>query len=218
MTDDDALVPIPSPGVALDYGEIGRPFVVLVHDWYGRLPWLDGYATALASYGFRVSVPDLFSGVATIDETTAGRLAQQLDVGSALADIDDLIETARAQGSKRVGVVGFSLGGWLALIHAQSGSADAVVAYYATLSPAEHGVIPSPVLLNFAEVDEWAPGGEPDDFVSRLKEHGTPVSSYVFPGTVHSFANATILDRVDEVQAPIAFGRTATFLEQHLLD
>jgi carboxymethylenebutenolidase len=128
------------------------------------------------------------------------------------------VEMARAQGSPRVAVVGFSMGGWLALIHAQGGAADAVVAYYATLGPQEHGVIPNPVLLNFAEVDEWVPGGEPEEFIGRLKEHGTPVTEYGHEGTVHSFANASIPDKVNEQQAAIAFSRTAHFLEKHLLD
>jgi carboxymethylenebutenolidase len=212
------IVPIPSPGVPFYYGQPGSPLVVLVHDWYGRLPWLENYARGLEHQGYRVVVPDLYDGVATTDAETAEQLLGQLDVATALAAIDDIIQTARAQGSQRVGVVGFSAGGWLALLHAQGGASDAVVAYYATLDPTQHGVIPCPVLLQFAEVDEWQDGEEPESFIDRLKDHGTPVTQFSYLGTVHSFANATIPDRVDVDAAALAFARTASFLEDHLVD
>ncbi|WP_394769202.1 dienelactone hydrolase family protein [Lacisediminihabitans sp.] len=212
------IVPIPSPGVPFYYGEPGGPLVVLLHDWYGRLPWLENYARGLEHQGYRVVVPDLFDGVATTDEATAQQLLNQLDVATALSTIDDIIQTARAEGSQRVGVVGFSAGGWLALLHAQGGSADAVVAYYATLGPAQHGVIPCPVLLQFAEFDEWDEGEDPESFIGRLKDHGTPVTQFTYLGTVHSFANATIPEKVNVAAAALAFARTASFLEDHLID
>jgi carboxymethylenebutenolidase len=215
MTD---IVPIPSPGVPFYFGEPGGPLVVLLHDWYGRLPWLENYARALEHQGYRVVVPDLFDGVATTDEATAQQLLNQMDVSTALATIDEIIRSARAEGTRRVGVVGFSAGGWLALLHAQGGAADAVVAYYATLEAAQHGVIPCPVLLHFAEVDEWHDGEDPESFIDRLKEHGTPVTQFTYLATVHSFANATIVEKVNVAAAALAFARTASFLEDHLID
>jgi carboxymethylenebutenolidase len=212
------LVAIPSPGVPLYYGEPGSPLVVLLHDWYGRLPWLENYAKGLEHQGYRVVVPDLFAGVATIDETTAEELMNELDVATALASVDDVIQIARMEGTDRVGVVGFSMGGWLTLLHAQGGAVDAVVAYYATLSASEHGVIPCPVLLQFAEADDWGEGEEPESFVDRLKDHGTPVTEFSYVGTVHSFANASITDKVDVNAAALAFARTTSFLEKHLID
>ncbi len=212
------LVAIPHPGVPEIYGEQGAPLVVLVHDWYGRLPWLKFYAEALAHRGFRVVVPDLYDGFATDDSSDAEGLMERLDVATALAEIDEVMHRARSEGSKRIGLVGFSMGGWLALLHAQSGVADAVVAYYATLSPEQHGVIPSPVELHFAEFDEWDEGQDPESFIDRLKDHGTPVTEYDYPRTVHSFANATIVDKTDVEAAALAFTRTASFLEKHLVD
>ncbi len=212
------LVPIPSPGIPLTFGERGRPLVLLLHDWYGRLPWLANYATALSRQGYRVIVPDLYNGVATVEAATAEVLMAQLDVAGALAELDDIIQVARTEGSTRVGVVGFSLGGWLALLHAQSGEADAVVAYYATLGPSQHGVIPAPVLLHLAEIDDWDEGEDPESFIDRLKDHGTPITEWTYLATVHSFANATITDRVDVNAAALAFARSSAFLEDHLLD
>ena len=211
------LVSIPSPGVALEYGDRGAPLVIVVHDWFGRLPGLEFFAEALATKGFRVLVPDLYNGVATTDESTAHGLFDELDVATALDTLDDIVREARREGSAKVGLIGFSVGGWLALLHAQSGSADAVVAYYSSLEPRDHGVIPAPVLLHLAEIDEWGQGQAPALFIDRLALHGTPVTTFTYLGTRHNFANATIRNRVDARAAALAFARTAVFLDTHLL-
>jgi carboxymethylenebutenolidase len=212
------LVPIPSPGVPVYYGDSGSPLVVLLHDWYGRLPGLEPYAQALARVGFRVAVPDLYDGVCTVDAGDAEGLADALDLATSLDLIDDVIRDARAEGSERVGVVGFSMGGNLALLHAQGGGADAVVAYYAGLPESAHGLIPNPVLLHLAEFDAYERDEDLDAFIARLKEHGTPVTDHTYIGTEHSFANATIPAFFDANASALAYARTASFLEKYLVD
>lgn len=212
------LIPIESPGWSLEYGEPGHPLVVVIHDWYGRLPWLQSYGEALADEGFRVIVPDLYNGYATTDEATASQLRAELDVALSLAVIDDAIQTAREEGSTRVGVIGFSVGGWLTLLHAQGGEADAAVVYYGSLDSAEHGVTPCPVLLHLAELDEWPVGSEPENLVAHLKDHGTPVTEYTYFGVEHSFANESLPDKWDPSASVLSFERTLSFLEEHLRD
>ncbi len=213
-----ALIPIDSPGVPLYRGTPGSPLVVLVHDYYGRLPALERFANSLASAGYFVAVPDLYNGVATTDQTEAEQLMEGLELGLALAELDDVIADARIQGSQRVGLVGFSLGGWLTLLHAQGGSVDAAVAYYASLGPKDHGVLPAPLLLHYAEFDEWGDGDDPPSFIDRLHEHGTPVTDHVYLGTEHSFANSDVHGTYNLRAAELAYARTERFLETHLTD
>lgn len=213
------LIPIPDPGETVWFGERGRDLVVVLHDRYGRMPGLESFATALGGRGFRVAVPDLYDGVCTTDSATASRLMNDLDVTTALGLVDEAIQDAKLDNpGARVGVVGFSMGGWLALQHAQGGASDAVVAYYATLHPSLHRVIPAPVLLHWAESDEWREGEDPESFVDRLKEHGTPTSQHTYLGTVHTFANASLRDKLNAQAAALAFARTVMFLESHLHD
>jgi carboxymethylenebutenolidase len=197
---------------------LAEPLVIVLHDWYGRLPWLDTYADGLARVGFRVAIPDFFDGATTDDADVARSLMDGLDVGHALATVDDLVLDGRTDGSTRIATVGFSMGGWLALLHAQGGSVDAVVSYYATLTSAEHGIVPCPVLLNLAETDTWQEGGYPESFIDRLKDHGTPVTAHSYLGAAHSFANASIEGTFHASASALAFARTAAFLEDQLSD
>jgi carboxymethylenebutenolidase len=212
------LISISSPGVPLFWGEPGNPLVLVIHDWYGRLPSIEKFAAMLATEGYRVALPDLYSGVASLTRDGAQELRDSLDVGLALAEFDDIITNARLEGSQRIGVVGFSMGGWLALLYAQGGEADAVVSYYASIDADNHGVIPSPVLLHFAEVDEFEPDDATSAFIDRLKEHGTPVTEHRYLDTVHSFANGSIEPTHNARAAELAHARTRAFFAGHLGD
>lgn len=208
-------MPVPSPGETLWFGDAGAPVVVVVHDWFGRLPAVAEFCAELATHGFRVAAPDLYGGMGSTDPASAERLMSGLELESALACIDDCIAVAAGG---RVGAVGFAIGGWLALAHAQTGAMDAVVAYYATLGPGTAAVLPCPAMLHFAEVDEWEDDEDPDSFVARLLDHGTPVTRHDYPGTIHSFANAAIPEAYAAPAAALAVARTAAFLQRELLD
>jgi carboxymethylenebutenolidase len=216
--DVSELFSIPSPGEPLWWGEQGDPLVILVHDWYGRLPWLESVGALLAREGFRVAVPDLYPGVATASADTAAAMMAGLDIRRSLGLLDGIVATARGEGSARVAVAGFSMGGRIALLHAQGGLADAAVAFYATLGPQDHGVIPCPLMLHFAELDRWGAREDPDDFIRRLGAHGTPVIDHHYPGTRHSFANGSIPGLLDARSAQLAFTRSASFLREYLVD
>ncbi|MDO9395298.1 MAG: dienelactone hydrolase family protein [Herbiconiux sp.] len=212
------FVDIPSPGWPLEFGEPGRPSVVLIHDEFGRLPYLEAYAKALAGQGFHVAVPDLFHGVATVDPAGAAQLEAELEPGFALATLDDAVALGRGHGAPRVGVIGLGPGARFGLRLGQSGSVDAVVAYYGLLDDSEAGIIPCPVLLHRAEDTAWAAGSDVDGFVSRLKEHGTPVTQHTYHGTSAGFANATVVPGLDKNAAALAFARSTYFLQAQLLD
>jgi len=213
------MISIPSPGIPLEFGEVGDPLVVVLHDKYGRLPWLEPLAAALAARGgFRVLVPDFYDGLATTNGGDASTLMARLTDDDARDILDATIGMGLDEGSLRVGLVGFSMGGALALRAAQRGDADAVVAYYATLAGDDPGIVPCPVLLHLAESDDYRPGGEPDAFVPRLRDNGTPVTSHTYVGTEHSFANATLTEKVEGRAAALAFARTVVFLEARLTE
>lgn len=218
------LVDIPSPDWPLTFGNAQDPGVVLVHDRYGRLPYLEAYATALSTQGFFVVVPDLFHGRAAVDADGVAVLLGEFDDGFALATVEDALALARGGSDPddseptRVGLIGMGLGGWLALRLAQRGEVDAVVAYYAGLSADEAGILPCPVLLHYAENGDWGADSEADGFVSRLKELGTPVTLHSYLATREGFANATIVTELDKNAAALAYARSCHFLLKHIAD
>jgi len=194
----------------------GGPGVLVVHDYYGLLPSVRERCDALAAAGFVALAPDLYDGRAARDDGEAERLMGDLEAAAARKRLGEAVGWLRATvRGGRVGAVGFSMGGGLALMEATTGGLDAVVAYYATLDPASARSLACPVLLQLAEVDEWDPEETPDRFLAVLRERGDP-EAFTYPGTEHSFANPGIPARFAPRAADEAWTRTVAFLDRHL--
>lgn len=191
------------------------PGVVVVHDWYGPLPHIADFADELAMAGFDVEVVDVYDGVTTLDPGRAEVLAEALDGPAAREAIAEAAERLRAAGARRVGAVGFSLGGSLVLRVARDGAFDAVVAYYASRDPEEAADITCPVQLHLAQDDDLESADDVEAFVAALRAAGTPVDTFTYPGTEHSFANGDVAP-ADPRAAEVALARTIGFLHVRL--
>ncbi len=194
------------------------PGVLVVHDYHGALPHVRAAADALAESGFVALAPDLYGGPASRSPVQAARLLEALDVGRARSMLAAAAAQLRAHPRvrpKRLGAIGFSIGGWLALLVATTGALDAVVAYYAALDADEREEIRCPVLLHLAEVDEWDPPDLPATFIAELRAGGAVALAHTWPGTRHAFANADVSTH-DPAAAGAAWAESVDFLAQHL--
>jgi carboxymethylenebutenolidase len=190
--------------------------VVVAHDWFGLLPHVRLACDGLAEGGLAALAPDLYDGRATTDPEQAERLMGALDAGRAGARLTAAADELRGRtGGRRVGALGFSMGGSLVLLEATTGKLDAVAAYYAALGEHERAPIPCPVLLQLAEVDDWDPPDTPERFAVELRAAGTEVEVHAWPGTGHSFANPDVAAHAP-AQAAEAWAVTVAFLGRHL--
>jgi carboxymethylenebutenolidase len=190
--------------------------VLVAHDWYGLLPHVRTACDELATVGLVALAPDLYGGRTTTDPEQAEELMNGLEGASAVARLDAAVKELRGRtGGGPVGGLGSSMGGMFALRQATRGSFDAVAVYYATLDEPAAAGIHCPVLLHFAEDDDWDPPETPERFVAALRAAGTEVEAHTWPGTEHSFANADVALHAPR-QAAEAWSITARFLRDHL--
>jgi len=191
--------------------------VVVVHDRYGALPHLRARCELLARSGMTALAPDLYGGRFTIDEAEAEHLAAQLDPDLAVTRLLGAVEYLRRRGVERLGLLGFSTGGYLALQLITGVRVDATVTYYAAL-PADQWVpIGCPMQLHLAETDHFDPPELPEAFAEWLVAGGTdPVETYHYPGTRHGFANPDVA-AYRPGSSELAWARTVRFLGSHLI-
>ncbi|HYY79134.1 MAG TPA: alpha/beta fold hydrolase [Actinomycetes bacterium] len=193
------------------------PGVLVVHDWYGLLPHVQDQCDQLAEAGFLALAPDLYDGASTTDPSEAERLLGALDATRARERLAAAADRLRERAAPaRVGAIGYSMGGSLALLLAAAGGLDAVVGYYAALEQDELAPIDCPVLLQLAAVDEWEPPDQPERFAAWLRDKGTVVEVRTWPDTEHSFANADVALYAPD-QAAEAWSLTLEFLRRHLV-
>ena len=145
-------------------------------------------------------------------------LMGKFDPDGGVRDIEAAIKWARADcEGKKVGAVGYCLGGKLAYMTACRTDSDATVGYYAVgvnemLDEAK--AIANPLLLHIPEEDGFVDKDAQAAMHDGLDPH-PKVTLYDYPGLDHGFATEFGKRRDDE-GAELADGRTADFFAEHL--
>lgn len=195
------------------------PGIVVLQEWWGlRSPKSHAKHTCdqLAEAGFRALAPDLYHGEFAEDATGAQRCMQALDWGAALGDIEGALLHLKA-GGHPVGVVGFCMGGALALYSAaQLPEVSAVVSYYG-IPPAtvDLGKVRAPVLGHFGRRDTYLDAAAVDGLEERLGAGKVEHAIYRYDAD-HAFVNFNRPEVYDVASAQQAWERTVAFFRQHL--
>ena len=210
------------------------PGVVIVNDVFGRSPFYEDLAKRLARAGFVALDPEFFVREGPLAEQAreaAFARAGRLDQRRAVADLGAAVEWLRAETrvSDAVGVIGFCMGGTLALDLAVRPDVSAVVSYYGfpklknrtPLSPPEPLAIiermRSPILGHWGDQDQGVGLDNVYAFRDALAAADVPHEVHVYRGLGHGFLRA--------YQDPTAAGyepacsswmRTLDFFRSHL--
>ncbi len=200
------------------------PGVLVIQEGWGLVPHIEDVCERFAAEGFTALAPDFYHGRKTVEPDEAGKLLMSLQLDRAAKDfsgaIDALLQRSRGEG---VGVVGFCMGGGLALVLAaeRPEKVRAVVPFYGGI--AWPGVAPdwsrlrAPVLAHFAEHDDFATPEYARKLVADLRAAGNDsVTVYDYPGTQHAFFNDTRPEVYDAEASRLAWGRTVEFLRARL--
>src|SRR4051794_4962246 len=112
--------------------EGGGPGVVVIQEWWGLVPHITDVCDRFAAAGFSALAPDLYHGdsVPNTEPDEAGKLMMALNVGRAVKDMSGAVaflQGSDAVTSNGVGVIGFCMGGGMALVLACE-RPDAIVA------------------------------------------------------------------------------------------
>ena len=87
-----------------------------MQEWWGLTDTVKAHATHISEKGgFRVLVPDIYKGKLGVDVEEAHHLMSNLDFPAAVEEISAAATHLKAEGSSKVGVVGFCMGGALAM-------------------------------------------------------------------------------------------------------
>jgi carboxymethylenebutenolidase len=193
------------------------PGVMVLHAWWGLTAFFRKVCDRLAQEGFAALAPDLYHGVIASTSEEAKRLRFGLDSDCADREIGAALACLRndaAASGPSVGVVGFSLGGYLALRLARTKADDvrAVVVFYAT-DGGRFDKAQASFLGHFAEDDGcWAGVRTVRSLEERLRSAGREAIFHTYPGTEHSFCEEDRPEAYNAQAARLAWQRTVEFL------
>ena len=111
------------------------PGVVVIQEWWGLVPHIKDVCDRFAAEGFAALAPDLYHGESTTEPDEAGKLMMALNIEQAAKDMSGAVDYLQASDAERgqgVGVIGYCMGGGLALVLAcqRPDEVKAVAPYY----------------------------------------------------------------------------------------
>jgi len=196
------------------------PGVVVIQEWWGLQAQVKAICDRLALAGFSALAPDLYRGevVPYHDSARAGEAMNSLDFLDATTQTVAGAAEFLARNGAKTGIVGYCMGGAVAVIAAAKvPTIAAAVAYYG-LPPGEAvkaGDVGIPLQGHFANHDDWCAPAVVDGFETELTAAGKDFEFFRYDAD-HAFANEQRASVHDRAAAEQAWGRTLAFFGKHL--
>lgn len=204
-----------------DSGE-AAPAVIVIQEWWGLNEHIKDVANRIAAEGFVALAPDLYKGQVATEPDEARKLVMELDMPAAVSEIQQAISFLLDQeyvAGEQAGVVGFCMGGGLALQTAlvEEEQLGAAVAFYGSpLTPEQAAEVNAPVLGLYGAEDS----GIPVDSVRAMEEAfdaaGIENEVVVYEGAQHAFFNDTRASSYNAEASADAWDKTLAWFRQHL--
>src|SRR5881394_1081987 len=196
------------------------PGVLVIQEWWGLVPHIKAVCDRFAAAGFSALAPDMYHGKTASEPDGAGKLFMALNIEQAEKDLRGAAQYLAGQSStKKLGAVGFCMGGQLPLYAATlNPSIGACVNFYGihpNVKP-DYSKLAGPVLGLFAEKDGFVTPQVAKDTDAAIKKAGRRSEFHIYPGVDHGFFNDERPDVYNKAAADDAWRRTLALFRQHL--
>jgi carboxymethylenebutenolidase len=173
------------------------PGVLVIQEWWGLDSGIKTMTDRLARDGFVAMAPDLYHGelAGHTEMDKASKLMQSMPPDRAARDMSgavDFLASHAAVTSDGIAVVGFCMGGMLALIIGtnRSDKVKAIVPFYGfpqgPMEP-DWSKLKASVRGHMAEKDDFFGPDAARALETRLRAMGKDVTFTIYPGTGHAF-------------------------------
>jgi carboxymethylenebutenolidase len=196
------------------------PGILVIQEWWGLVGHIKSLCDRFAAEGFSALAPDMYHGQTASEPDEAGKLFMALNIGRAEKDLGGAAQYLLSHSStKKLGVVGFCMGGQLALFAATlNPSIGGCVNFYGihpNVKP-DYGKLSGPVLGLFAEKDQFVNPATARAVDAAIKAAGKQSEIHIYPNVDHAFFNDERADVYNKAAAQDAWRRTLEFFRKHV--
>ena len=138
----------------------GGPGVIVIQEWWGLVPHIIDVTDRFGDAGFTALAPDLYHGESATEPDGAGKLMMAMNLQQAAKDMSGAVDLlVERTGNDRIGVVGYCMGGGLALVLAtqRPDHVRAVAPYYGVIpwstAQPDWSKLEAKVVGEYAELD-----------------------------------------------------------------
>ena len=200
----------------------GGPGLIVVQEWWGLVGHIKDVTDRFAAEGFVALAPDLYHGESTRSPDQAGKLLMALNIAEAGKDMRGAARHLLAMDAvrpRKVGSVGFCMGGQLALFAACEYPEEITTAvdFYGVhprvqIDPER---LAGPVMAHFGRTDRTTPEEAATALIERVRGAGKEIEAHFYDAG-HAFMNDQRPEAYDEKAATQAWERTVDFLKKQL--
>jgi carboxymethylenebutenolidase len=224
------MVNFPSNGDSCD-GYLALPEsgngagVIVIQEWWGLVDHIKDLADRFAAEGFVALAPDFFHGATTDEPDEAQRLLMGLAMDRAAKDIQGAAQYLAGRKEVKgtsVGVVGFCMGGSLALWSgALADEVKVAVGFYPAIpwekmSPTWGSYTNKSAMIHASEADGTSKADGVQAAVKGIQKAGGDVEVYDYPGSSHAFFNDQRPEVHNKEHSERAWRRTLDLLKSRL--
>jgi carboxymethylenebutenolidase len=197
------------------------PAVIVIHEIWGLVDHIKDVAARLAREGYVALAVDLFEGKAVSKLEDGRKFREQFTEEKILKDLDggfNLLKDLPYVNPKRIGSIGFCMGGGLSLLLAcHNRELEAAAVFYGrNPSPIDRVKdIQCPILGNYAGADMAITESDIDLLKQTLTKYGKTFDIKIYPDAPHAFFNDTRESYRPEA-AKDAWERTLQFFNKYL--
>ncbi len=192
------LVDYEGPGegyLAVPQGSGPFPAVVVIQEWWGLDDHIKSVAERFANEGYVAIAPDLYHGHVASEPNEAQKLAMEMEQDVALEEIQNAVNFLVGRDDvspKKAAVIGFCMGGGLALQMAAKGQNIAIVApfYGRPLDAQTAAQVDVPIVGSYGAQDQSIQPSAVNQMADQIKAAGQPVDIKFYPAG-HAFFNDT---------------------------
>ena len=208
--------------VAVPEGGTG-PGLIVIQEWWGLVEHIKEVCDRFAAAGFVALAPDLYHGVKISEPDEAGKAMMAMKMDLAARDLSGAVdEVLRRSSGGHIGVIGFCMGGGLALVLAtqRPDAVSAVVPCYGVIpwpdAQPDYTALSAAVLGHYAGNDDFFTPEAALALGEQLRGLGKEVEIIVYPDMDHAFFNDSRPEVYDADAAALVWDRSLAFFHQHL--
>jgi carboxymethylenebutenolidase len=201
------------------------PAIIVIQEWWGLVGHITDIVDRFAAARFVALAPDLYHGQAASEPDEAKKLMMELQLdraGEEIVAAAKYLTTMKNTTSQHVGVVGFCMGGTLAIWSATlADEITATVGFYPGASwertaPVWSKYSGKQSMIHCAEGDGTSAAPGIQEALTHITASGGKAVAYDYQGTQHAFFNDDRPQVFDEAAAKLAWARTINFFAEHL--
>jgi carboxymethylenebutenolidase len=198
------------------------PPVVVIQEWWGLVPHIEQIADRFAAEGFVALAPDLYHGEKATSSDQAGKLMMAMRIDEAAVDLAGAIHHLAEQPeatTRKVGTIGFCMGGALSLFAAcrdpEVGACAVFYGGHPSVKP-DLASLGAPVLGIFAGKDSFVTPASVKELDRQLTVLGKRHEFHIYPEADHAFFNDARPEVYDATAAADAWSKAIAFFRREL--